>query len=607
MPIKRVEGFNSEARVQRLNGLVDAYNKLSPNPRKASPEDRMNLLQRIDGEARRIFEAYIADKPSADSDKFYLWFKTDPLLGEFKAFYENSPLSVNNQRLFELSSPPIATNNFGMLVLDLQACVKANKKGKIDIRSIEENLMAAQMYEQRAREDPNNRTLQQRYAQNIRLLQDNIINVRNGLNPKQNKKLCKALDKMLRDVNSHAAFITNNAVLEADFKRHKGPISEITQLLEDEQQETLIHLLNSAKDEMGNKKEIMLGNYKLRGLGGKNNQNWLANDITFADDKACIVRLEKFEATSFKGMDRERLYRRQEMGANQHIENNFETVPLGVVYTGGANRDQPVHYVLAISEFCQGGDLLSIVHNLPGNAEDKLDSILDMVTELCDLHQELLEQGYVYTDLKAENFLLRNGKIRNEKTVISSDLKSVTPLESDGMLQAYNAQAKAIHPMTIQPSQKIIEEAVFDDAGKVNPELITSYLMAVVLNVLVSANVEKYPTGTHERHLAGQFQFDLTDPIFSTPKGEKLKELIEKIRHSNKNNVVSLETIKNEIRNIKTMDLRHSAQHFRQDMADMRNSAREERVLEADEIEPAEIEPSEEADLDEPNVRHSSH
>ncbi|WP_115709409.1 hypothetical protein [Legionella sainthelensi] len=366
MTILSVTEIKENLEVDRLNNLIYQYNNLDIH--KVRNEDKLIMLQRIDALSRKIFTDYIASKPNDDSNQFYNWFKSEPLLSELNTLCKDN-INLSNQRLFELYSPVINSGGFVPLYNAFQQVEIANKKGQIDLKSLKNQLDLLVIHGRNLQKNPNDNTFINNYYKHLHLLQDKIISARNSIDPqpKEVKELCKQLDQMLQAVNSEAAlFVTkNNLQNEKYLKRFKYPIKEITNWLCQGNQEALIKLLNETSDSKGKIEFQTLDGFDFKGLGGENNKNWRVTDSI--SGATFTVRLEKFDKMPYKGMEREVLYYK----GNKHLEDNFETITLGKHKPENSNVKKSNEYVLAIGEFCSLGDILNAVRNMNGNDPEK--------------------------------------------------------------------------------------------------------------------------------------------------------------------------------------------------------------------------------------------
>ncbi|KTD06349.1 serine/threonine protein kinase [Legionella gratiana] len=559
MPIKKVEiGSNQDVLV--LNALIDEYNNFDKD---INPEVKLNRIQRIDCLSRQIFENYSSatNKNAStlkDGNTFYSWFKSDPLLFELKELCNNKKFDLNNQRLFELHAPKISDGGCKILSEMLNEDLKAieNEEKEINLDSIKNQLMALNDHQ----------NIPINYYQSLYKLQQEIITVRNNLSPKQDEEWCKQFDRMQLSVNSEAAFFVenNNLATEECFKRHNNPIDPINRLLCEVAPNQLITLLGEAKDSKGNKKQFTEGDFNFKGLGGENNQVWMVT--CEKTNEIYAVRLEKFLKSPFRGMDRENFYQQ----CNQYTEKNLETIHLGKhkVSLDPKRRDE-AEYVIAIGEFCPQGDIMNAIYTMDNNNPKDLIKILDMALPVCELQKKSITAGFLCTDLKPENFLLReNG------TVIISDLKSLTSLNSDGELP-YSISAKPLKPFHL-PGDMEIDKLL---EQKVDPQLFSSYFIATMLHTMIGADKKDYPQGTHSRQKLPDYQFDYKHPIYNTPQGEIVKTLIEEIKSSvHQNNATldkTIEAIKLAQHSLKTLDYRNQLRQGRE----MYNEKDEEKTL----------------------------
>ncbi|KTD06577.1 serine/threonine protein kinase [Legionella gratiana] len=564
--------------VKTLNGLINEYNDLD---QKTKSEKRILLLQRIDCLSQDIFKKYSTantrdTEKLKDANAFYSWFKSDPLLSEVTKFCKENDdinVSLNNQRIFELHSPKIKSG--GCTALSNKVNEQLKMIGLIDpelkesLGVINEQLLDLHRNSIKLHNHFNDSIYIDNYYQNLCELQQKIASVRNNLSSKTEADVFTQFDKMLLLVNSEKSlFIKEKSLHEKDHcKRYKNPIESINELLCQGETHQIIKLLQETKDANG-KKTFTLGDYTFKGLGGQNNKNWMVTDksgTTYA------VRLENCSNFPFRGMDREKIYQ----NCKQHVEKNIETITLG---KHKVHQDkQEVEYVLAIGEYCPNGNILDAMYQINLKDPKNFSKALEKAIQVAEFNLELMEKGYIYSDKKPENFLERV-----DGTVITSDLKSITPLDADGNLTWIFKQTPAT-PFDLPLSEDLMLAKY--DAKKIDPNLLACHLIATLLHTMIRADKEIFPEGTHSRQDSSkQYKFTYNlftlneatgkykesndeDPIFKTPQGQKMKNLIETIESSVINDKANLaqtiKTMKSTLLSLNTQNLREGMNEFR--------------------------------------------
>ncbi|MFT4058251.1 MAG: protein kinase [Legionella sp.] len=514
----------------QLEHLIEQYNKSASKNKLMT---NLSLLQRIDALSDKIIQKNVS-KPEPRYNDFLQWYLADPVSREITLLTKN-PTPVNKEELFlksyqaEISSLPNkeqwtkATKN----KIGLQSDQYKEIEGKLEsIAEIKRTKTPRELMT--ALDELQNQILLMRIPVDKPQMNNRFNTLLNQINDEINDLVKKQPEvEGFKQIESNLKYL-------AELKQTGAP--KIVKILKESQSEVLLTKTPSKEkksiadklqgttetfflDEDNKNQKKLQTSYK----GGMNNRNWLVTDIE--TEQKYILRLEKnYSQVNFVVL--------QEVKSNSDLkkylakEEFYQILP----------PDEGAQKCLAVSEFCSDGDLLKYRIDQQDKAKKNMQEItsvvVDMTQQVASMARDFYTHNKAYTDIKATNFLRRQ-----DGSVVTGDLKSVMPVH-DGKI-AQDVQTTGAYAPPELPEK-----------GKYNAEPFMTYQVGLMMYTLMRGKLTPAEENALiDKLIMNKFQegkgdpLDFNFPIFKTPDGEKIQNLIESAMKADPNQRPSLNTL----------------------------------------------------------------
>ncbi len=502
---------DDEGTITKLNQLITDYNQKPTGKR----------LQQIIFFVEQIYENYL-QYPGDLSNSFMEWYLRNPITQELIEFTKENSLN-SNKFIIQAKAKTITKietikqwdmyNTYNPLTKN--ALSKLDQRLKDIIQTIYAKFSLAKSTYESSNKDENQLAF---YLKSLEETQKEIITfLNNNISIKFNLIRNMFEDLQMRLNADIDGLIMQNKLTSKDiYQRQNTETNELNEIVHKESIDTLVNKLNDKSD-------FSLGKFDCHLLGGKNNKNWLAKDTSNGQFK--VIRLEReSRPTNYILIEKDT----KDNSVNKFLAKDSFFYPTGSINNNG----KMTKYNIAVSEFCKAGDLLSYRcndDNFPKESDDKHNSIinkmLDITSQVANFALCLNKINQAYTDIKAENFLLRdNGE------VITVDKKSLVTQDTNQII---------LHGNNSIPSSFRTPEHKLE--ARCEAEAFMIYEIGVMLYVLMDGDKINFPHGTASYTRDGQIiEFDFKNPIFQNEKGKSVEELIHKAIALNPNERIRL-------------------------------------------------------------------
>lgn len=233
-----------------------------------------------------------------------------------------------------------------------------------------------------------------------------------------------------------------------------------------------------------------LRGFTLTSLGGANQRNWKVSN----DEGVALV----FQVGS-PSQNQALVNQLEHVATNDYLSTTF--------FSSAFVKDTP--FYLVVTDLCSG-DLRHERENKfdPNDPEGTLLSAVSTFKELTSICQKLSEQGVAHIDIKLTNFLSNK-----EGRIVVADKKSIIKTDTQGNLVSPEGTIDTTASYAPPEWQLESKEAL-------NAESFMTYQLGLALyDYLVLPSKESVDK-------PGHLIVDLDNPIFNSPNGRKLKELI---------------------------------------------------------------------------------
>ncbi|CZG42657.1 hypothetical protein G5T09_02740 [Legionella pneumophila serogroup 1] len=508
--------------VKMLNRLLEKYNE----------QPSLYMLQLIDNYQKMLKSECIKNNPSY-AQEFIRWARRDYVTAEIDALADNKFNKINT-RAFETGFKEVkrdlnieaAIDKWKGIIRDMDCLKKHGERAAIDT-----SILKIQMAVEAIKINPKNEVHQillvnclsefRQYIIKELIIQENKISKLPDAIARPDRQGLKTL---LKEINFQIdKTIKNHQLSEHNrFQRSEVPIPELTEVCQNKTRlENLVSNLHGQEN-------FQLGKFNLKPLGGNNNKNWLAKNN---EGDCYIVRLEKLLP---KEILMEKIQTIPEI--TKHLANDFYNYPTETTYINGFGNQ----YNVALSEFCPRKDMLSFRYDLAGQSQEKIiDEVIKMTEQVTGFALALNKAGLAYSDIKAENFLLRENK-----EVVTADRKSIVSHDNnkDIILNGSGSVAKSF---TLPECREV----------KSNAERFMAYQIGVMLHVLMEGDKVNKPHGTasykNQDELGTIAPFDFNHDIYTTDAGKEVMKLIQNLTNENPHERLSLMEVIQKCENIR--------------------------------------------------------
>lgn len=250
--------------------------------------------------------------------------------------------------------------------------------------------------------------------------------------------------------------------------------------------------------------------FKLKRLGlSGNSKNWKA---TLAHNTHYLVQLCNGDQYQFQ--TEQLVY--QNPIVCQHLTKRYSTYLPGVF---PLIKGEDFNAVVIVGEFCELGDLKSYRTQFLGllASEEALNDAINLAMQSSELIVDFFNQGFLYPDIKLENLL-----INNQGKVVVSDLKAVRPRDLTTNKHAITKSFPATFPF--EPP-----EARQKPPYEVEIEKYTAYQLGILLYDLMINDRASWIRPFSKALQNNNNPVDVLEfskPLFSTAKGQQIKQLI---------------------------------------------------------------------------------
>ncbi|HGF0882066.1 TPA: hypothetical protein ACF74P_001293, partial [Legionella pneumophila] len=185
-------------------------------------------------------------------------------------------------------------------------------------------------------------------------------------------------------------------------------------------------------------------------------------------------------------------------------------------------------------------DMLSFRYDLAGQSQEKIiDEVIKMTEQVTGFALALNKAGLAYSDIKAENFLLRENK-----EVVTADRKSIVSHDNDKDI-ILNGPGSVAKSFALPECMEI----------KSNAEQFMAYQIGVMLHVLMEGDKVNKPHGTasykNQDELGTIAPFDFNHEIYTTDAGKEVMKLIQNLTNEKPHERLSLMEVIRKCENIR--------------------------------------------------------
>jgi hypothetical protein len=489
MSINQIVNAEENPKIARLNDLIEQYNQTS------SENNAIALLQKIEAMRVQIY----SDKELRKSGNFMQWYFTDPIRNEIN----DKKLDQNRNLIFSAHSQSdikyLTLQYWKMLTKPEMLGARSKSCGKMDalvlaVETATQNLFKAQGSQ-------NEECLKLKDA--LEALQKQTLFMINNEVINSKSKTKKNFETLLNITNylSKDLFNTYPELIRAPEQNY----DPLVKALVAENRESRVELFHQLFRKQA---PPQLNGFNVTYLGGGNNKNWLA--INEETGSQFVLRLEPADdrIVDYSLVD--------EMKNDKVIKNNLAQDYFYCPVTLPQQGNNSKRYInVAVSEFCSDSNLHNYHLNTVANSPEKDKSCylgtLDAIEQVAKIASDFNQKNMGYMDIKATNFLRKaNGQL------ITADTKSVVRTDQDNRVPVNEISTH------FEPPEFTLGTEPFVEA-----ESYMVYQIGLMAYDLMLSTKEYNAQEIILDHLQKKESLNFNLPIFNTPIGKGIKELIE--------------------------------------------------------------------------------